>query len=101
MTDANVTSRTACHQRLATLFHAGELVWIESEEYSENDLFWRVTLLCRNASGQWERRRYRYDTLSAALFFMGATPVSDEEAARIRRAARQLRATTALEERTV
>ncbi|MEF3273715.1 MAG: hypothetical protein K6356_04835 [Chloroflexus sp.] len=90
MTDAEVTSRNACYQRLATLFSAGELVWIESEEYVESEFFWRVTLLCRNASGQWERRRYRYDTLSEALFFIGATPVSDEAAARIRRTARRL-----------
>ncbi|GIV95090.1 MAG: hypothetical protein WHS83_10750 [Chloroflexus sp.] len=80
----------ACYQRLRTLFPARELVWIEAEEHLKDDIFCRITLLCRNEFGQWERRRYRYDTLSEALFFMGATPVSEEEAARIRRTAPRL-----------
>ncbi|WP_031458016.1 hypothetical protein [Chloroflexus sp. MS-G] len=90
MIDTATSSRDACYQRLQNLFSPGELVWIESEEYNNEGMFWRVTLLCRNTSGRWERRRYRYDVLSAALFFMGATPVSDEEAARIRRTAPRL-----------
>ncbi len=87
MADELATGRNACYQRLATIFPAGALVWIESEEYDAENMCWRVTLLHRNTSGQWERFRYRYDVVADILHFTGMTPVCDEEAVRIRRTA--------------
>ncbi|WP_322511805.1 hypothetical protein [Chloroflexus sp.] len=101
MADAMAASRDACHQRLATIFPAGALVWIEAEEYDSAGMFWRVTLLYRNPSGQWERLRYRYDIPTEVVFFMGSTPISDEEAARIRRTAPRLPTSRALLARSV
>lgn len=101
MADAMAASRDACHQRLATIFPAGALVWIEAEEYDADGMFWRVTLLSRNTSGHWERQRYRYDIPTEVVFFMGSTPISDEEAARIRHTALRLPTGRTLQARAV
>ncbi len=100
MIDVVRESNAACHERLAQLFPAGALIWIEAEEYNERGMHWKVTLLRQTASGQWERCRYQYDIPSAALFFMGCSPVTDAEAARIRQRAVRLRSGHVFNSRT-
>ncbi|WP_240695763.1 hypothetical protein [Candidatus Chloroploca sp. Khr17] len=80
----------ASDERLKTIFPAPALVWIVDEHYDASGPLWRVTLVCQEPTGQWVRRRYRYDVPSDTLHFAGAQPINEQELLAARRKGRRL-----------
>ncbi|MCG8351637.1 MAG: hypothetical protein MI924_28045 [Chloroflexales bacterium] len=77
-------------QALTAMFKPNELVWIVDESYNPVDTTWRVDLVRQGLQGVWMRQRYRYDTPSGVIYFVGEKPINETELAAARRMGRQI-----------
>ena len=82
-------SRAERDRVIATLFKAGERVWLVDETYDAVASTWRVALVRQRERGIWMRQRYHYDVPRGIVYFMGERPISEAELATLRRNGRR------------
>lgn len=71
------------------MFRDNETTWLLEEQYNAQDAVWRLDFLREGEQGRWMRQRYKYDVLRGVVFFMGESPIPDEQLRQLRRAGRR------------
>ena len=74
-------------RRLAQTFRRSELVWLLNERYDPVTPSWLIDMIRQGATGRWVQQRYRFDVQAEVLYFLGESPLRDDEFRAARRAA--------------
>lgn len=72
-------------RRLARTFARGELIWLAEERYDPTTPAWIIDIVRPGENGCWLRQRHRFDEQAQVLYFLGASPLSDEAFRALRR----------------
>lgn len=78
-------SLEACYRAIATMFRTDERVWLVDERYDAQETTWRITIVRLAEQERWMRQRYHYDVPTSVIYFMGQSPLSDDEVVAVRR----------------
>ncbi len=92
-TNGRTSTETAARDlTFRTMFRDNEAVWLLDEQYNTQEAVWRLDFLREGDHGRWMRQRYKYDVATGVVFFMGESPVADEQLRQLRRTARRFTA---------
>ena len=73
-------------RRLARTLRANEIVWVVAERYDPVTPAWNLDFVRQGATGRWVRQRSRFDEQAQVLYYLGETPLTDEQFREVHRA---------------
>lgn len=77
-------ARTDGLRRLATIFHASDMVWLVEASYDAYTQLWHFDMLRQGAQGSWVIQRYSYDRHNDIQHYRGERAVANDQLQAIR-----------------